>query len=195
MRSTSDEKSIRMASHISTFMLVFYYWLPEELLGFHNLYALLSLTILVVAADLIRIVFNIDVPGQRWYEKKRISALAWVFIGASMIIALFPAYLVIPSILSMAFVDPMLSLRWKEGRALSLMSISFLMAFFIFFVSLFQFSSWGIHLAFFFSLIAGFTVLVSEKPRAYHIDDDFLLLVVPPSVVYLVILSLVLMPA
>ncbi|MFO7991940.1 MAG: hypothetical protein R6U61_06575 [Thermoplasmata archaeon] len=190
MKSTVDERSLRRVSHISTFMLVFYYWLPEEMLGFSNLYALLSLTVLVVVADLIRIAFNVDVPGQRWYEKGRLSALAWVFIGASMVITLFPAYLVIPSILCMAFVDPILSIRREKERDFTFLSISFTTAFFIFIISLLMFSPWNLFFAFIFSLMAGLMVLVSERQRSYHVDDDFLLVVVPPSVVYLVILSL-----
>lgn len=192
-------EKVRRTVHLCLAGLIIYYWLPTRILYIEKRYLVVLLMIGVLLSDLFRIHRNISVFGERRYERKRISALSWVAIGVGIGFLYFPRYIVVPSIVSMALIDPLLGhlRRRRSGRGTGMdddtlngdmgwtppvpVSLSII----IFFISMLVLANTPFWEVIVLSILGGIISVASERPQIRNIDDDFLMMICPMLVTYL----------
>lgn len=139
-----------------------------------------SVVLFALAAEGIRLKLGITIFGQRDYEAKQISALAWGAFGIGMVLLLAPheAY-AYPLILSLSLGDPLMGeLRRKGMESRNVMIYSTMLLLVIWLACTVQF---GTPLA--ISLLLAPISMISEWPRLRYIDDNATMLLIPLSLV------------
>lgn len=139
-----------------------------------------SITLLIVLSEAIRLKLGITIFGQRDYESKQVSALAWGGIAVGLTFLTLPdsPELVWPLILSLSLGDPFLGeMRRKgyEAKSVFLYGTIFLTVVWIFCFIQFDTPLW---LAFVMAPIC----VAAEWPRLRWIDDNATMLLIPLSV-------------
>jgi len=170
----------RRVFHISMFIIpVIFFEFGESFadsLGY-TLPEVVSIVILVaIFGEAIRLKFEFTIFGQREYEAKQVSALAWGGLAIGMVLLLAPikqyAY---PLIFSLSFGDPFMGEIRRMGvetRGVIIYSIAFMLAIWLICWYLFATPWW---LAFIFAPICVF----AEMPRLRYIDDNATMLLIP----------------
>ena len=139
-----------------------------------------SVVLFALVAEGIRLKLGITIFGQRDYEAKQISALAWGAFGIGMVLLLAPheAY-AYPLILSLSLGDPLMGeLRRKGMESRNVMIYSTMLLLAIWFACTVQF---GTPLV--ISLLLAPICMISEWPRLRYIDDNATMLLIPLSLV------------
>lgn len=170
----------RRAFHISMFLIpVVFFEFGESFadsLGY-SLEEVVSIVILIaIFGEAIRLKLGFTIFGQREYEAKQVSALAWGGLAVGMVLLLAPvkqyAY---PLIFTLSFGDPFMGEIRRMGvetREVVIYSIIFVLALWFACWYLFATPWW---LAFIFAPICVF----SEMPRLRYIDDNATMLLIP----------------
>ena len=170
----------RRVFHISMFIIpVIFFEFGESFadsLGY-TLPEVVSIVILVaIFGEAIRLKFEFTIFGQREYEAKQVSALAWGGLAIGMVLLLAPikqyAY---PLIFSLSFGDPFMGEIRRMGvetRGVIIYSIAFMLAIWLICWYLFATPWW---LAFIFAPMCVF----AEMPRLRYIDDNATMLLIP----------------
>ena len=170
----------RRVFHISMFMIpVIFFEFGDsfsEYIGY-SLPEVVSIVILVaIFAEAIRLKFEFTIFGQREYEARQVSALAWGGFAIGMVLLLVPvkqyAY---PLIFSLSFGDPFMGEIRRMGvetREVIIYSIGFILAIWLICWYLFATPWW---LALIFAPICVF----AEMPRLRYIDDNATMLLIP----------------
>ena len=136
-----------------------------------------SLVILaILAAEAIRLKMGFTIFGQRSYEAKQVSALAWGAFGVGMVFLLAPtkAY-AWPLVLSLAFGDPFmgeLRRRGTETKNVVLYSCVFIA---LIWVACWHFFATPLWLA----VVFGPLCVAAEWPRLRYIDDNATMTLIP----------------
>ena len=130
----------------------------------------------------LRLKMGLTVFGQRDYEAKQISALAWGAVGVGFVLLLVPdeAY-AWPLIASLAFGDPLMGeLRRKgmESRQVMIYATLLLLAIWGFCSLQFGTPVW-------MALLLAPVCMISEWPRLTYIDDNATMLLIPLALVLL----------
>ena len=135
-----------------------------------------AVIIVAIIGETIRLKLGFTIFGQREYEAKQVSALAWGGLAIGMVFLLVPikeyAY---PLIFSLTFGDPFMGELRRLGvetREVVIYSISFLIVLWLICWYLFATPWW---LAFIFAPICVF----AEMPRLRYIDDNATMLLIP----------------
>ncbi len=139
-----------------------------------------SVVLFALVAEGIRLKLGITIFGQRDYEAKQISALAWGAFGIGMVLLLAPheAY-AYPLILSLSLGDPLMGeLRRKGMESRNVMIYSTMLLLVIWLACTVQF---GTPLV--ISLLLAPICMISEWPRLRYIDDNATMLLIPLSLV------------
>lgn len=142
-----------------------------------SLSEIVSLVIIVaIGGESLRLKLGFTIFGQREYEAKQVSALAWGGFAIGMVLLLVPieqyAY---PLILSLTFGDPFMGELRRMGvekREVIIYSIIFLLILWSLCWFLFATPWW---LAFIFAPVCVF----SEMPRLRYIDDNATMVLIP----------------
>ena len=170
----------RRVFHISMFIIPYIYFEfgneVAEWIGY-TLPEVVSLVIIVaVFAEALRLKFGVTVFGQREYEARQVSALAWGGFAVGMVLLLAPikeyAY---PLIFSLSFGDPFMGELRRKGfqtKEVIIFSTLFLIAVWLTCWYLFATPWW---LALIFAPLCVF----SEMPRLRYIDDNATMLLIP----------------
>ena len=170
----------RRVFHISMFIIpVIFFEFGESFsdsLGY-TLAEVVSIVILVaIFGEAIRLKFEFTIFGQREYEAKQVSALAWGGLAIGMVLLLAPikqyAY---PLIFSLSFGDPFMGEIRRMGvetREVIIYSILFVSAILLVCWYLFATPLW---LALIFAPLCVF----AEMPRLRYIDDNATMLLIP----------------
>ena len=170
----------RRVFHISMFIIpVIFFEFGESFsdsLGY-TLAEVVSIVILVaIFGEAIRLKFEFTIFGQREYEAKQVSALAWGGLAIGMVLLLAPikqyAY---PLIFSLSFGDPFMGEIRRMGvetREVIIYSILFVSAIWLVCWYLFATPLW---LALIFAPLCVF----AEMPRLRYIDDNATMLLIP----------------
>ena len=141
-----------------------------------------SVVLFALVAESVRLKFEITIFGQRDYEAKQISALAWGAFGIGMVLLLVPyeAY-AYPLILSLSFGDPLMGeLRRKGIESRNVMAISTVVILVIWLLCSFQFGT-----PLLISFLLAPICMISEWPRLRYIDDNATMLLIPLAMVLL----------
>tara|TARA_B100001113_G_C20945445_1_gene550722 strand:+ start:131 stop:757 length:627 start_codon:yes stop_codon:yes gene_type:complete len=130
----------------------------------------------------LRLKMGITVFGQRDYEAKQVSALAWGAVGVGFVLLLVPheAY-AWPLIASLSFGDPLMGeLRRKgmQSRQVMMYSTGLLLAIWLFCSLQFGTPIW-------MALLLAPVCMISEWPRLTYIDDNATMLLIPLALVLL----------
>ena len=170
----------RRVFHISMFIIpVIFFEFGESFsdsIGY-SLAEVVSIVILVaIFGEAIRLKFEFTIFGQREYEAKQVSALAWGGLAIGMVLLLAPikqyAY---PLIFSLSFGDPFMGEIRRMGvetREVIIYSILFVSAIWLVCWYLFATPLW---LALIFAPLCVF----AEIPRLRYIDDNATMLLIP----------------
>ena len=139
------------------------------------------LLIFIVIVELGRLFLGITIFGQRDYEKKQISALAWGGVSICICFLFAPlggykeAYIGLPIIFTISIVDPLLGETRKilDSNKL-IISIAFIVSFLIWFsCSIF------LETPLWFSLIMPPLAIIAEWPSLKYIDDNATMILLP----------------
>mgnify|MGYP001193340252 CR=1 FL=1 len=170
----------RRIFHVSMFIIPFIYFEYGESFSENlemTLPEVVSMIVLIaIFGEALRLKFGFTVFGQREYEAKQVSALAWGGFAVGMVLLLAPieqyAY---PLIFSLAFGDPFMGeIRRKgvETKQVIIYSTIFIACLWLLCWHFFATPFW---LAFLLAPICVF----SEMPRLRYIDDNATMLLIP----------------
>ena len=139
-----------------------------------------SVILFALVAEGIRLKLGITVFGQRDYEAKQVSALAWGAVGVGLVFLLVPheAY-AWPLILSLAFGDPLMGeLRRKGMDSKNVMLVATAALLVIWLVASFQFGT-----PLWMAILLAPVCMISEWPRLRYIDDNATMVLIPLALV------------
>lgn len=141
-----------------------------------------SVVLFALVAESLRLRYGITIFGQRDYEAKQVSALAWGAFGIGMVLLLAPheAY-AYPLIVSLAFGDPLMGELRRKGiatRQVMVISTGVILA--IWLVSSLQFDT-----PLWIALLLAPVCMIAEWPRLRYIDDNATMLLIPLAMVLL----------
>jgi len=182
---------LRRITHLSMMILPFiYYWygnqIAEQVTKIIEIetsregVVLIALSLLVII-EVIRLFFGIAILGQRTYEKRQISALAWGGISVCLCFLFAPlggykeAYIGLPIIFTISIVDPLLgeTRRIFESDKLVIL-IALIVGFLIWILS-----SFFLQTPIWLSLIMPPLAIASEWPSLKYIDDNATMILIP----------------
>jgi hypothetical protein len=190
----------RRSIHVGMIIFpIIYYWFGEQIAeSISNLFGtvlsrekiVVFLLIFIFIAEIIRLSIGFTIYGQRTYEAKQISALAWGGISVCFCFLLAPqggyndAYIGLPIIFTISIVDPFLgeTRKFFDSTKLIISMALILTGFIWFFSSIFLGTPYW--LAFIMSPLA----IASEWPSLKYIDDNATMILIP------LFASLLLMP-
>ncbi len=179
----------RRVFHIGmSFIPLVYYEYAEQLSDYVSLSELQLvsfLTLALVFAEAIRLKLGITIFGQRDYESKQVSALAWGAFAVGLTFMVLSEYpeLVWPLILSLSLGDPFLGeLRRKEYESKTVFIVGSV------FIALIWISSWHfISTPLLLAFVMGPLCVAAEWPRLRWIDDNATMLLIPLSAIILLV--------
>ena len=141
-----------------------------------------SVVLIALILESLRLKMGITIFGQRDYEAKQVSALAWGAVGVGFVLLIVPheAY-AWPLIASLAFGDPLMGeLRRKGMESRQVMIYATLLLLVIWGFCSLQFGT-----PLWISLILAPVCMISEWPRLTYIDDNATMLLIPLALVLL----------
>ena len=141
-----------------------------------------SVVLIALILESLRLKMGMTIFGQRDYEAKQISALAWGAVGIGFVLLIVPheAY-AWPLIASLAFGDPLMGeLRRKGMESRQVMIYATLLLLVIWGFCSLQFGT-----PLWISLILAPVCMISEWPRLTYIDDNATMLLIPLALVLL----------
>lgn len=178
----------RRIVHICIPLTLVYYIVPPEMWGYwggrENGLLLVFLGALIF--EIIRIKKKVTIPGFRHYEAGRLSAAAWASIALFISFTLFPMEIVVPSVIVMGVIDP---LNGEMRRSRYYPWIPSALSVLIYFISLSLLSNYNMLIILLLSIIGGVIAMASEIPRLW-IDDDFMMIMTPATLLYVLILAM-----
>ncbi|MAK04503.1 MAG: hypothetical protein CMA03_01270 [Euryarchaeota archaeon] len=181
----------RRLIHVS--MLVFpfvYYWYGNQISEYLTTvfereisreFIVTFLLIFIVIAELGRLFLGITIFGQRDYEKKQISALAWGGVSICICFLFAPlggykeAYIGLPIIFTISIVDPLLG---ETRKILDSNKLIILIALIVSFLIWFSCSIF-LETPLWFSLIMPPLAIIAEWPSLKYIDDNATMILLP----------------
>lgn len=178
---------LRRIVHISIPLTLVYYLIPPEMWGYmgrENGLLLVFISLLIFEA--VRIEKKITIPGFRHYEAGRLSAAAWASTALFISFNLFPVEIVVPSVIAMGLIDP-LNAEMRRSRYYPWIPAAASVA--IYLICLFLISNYNPLIILLFSAIGGLVAMASEIPHLW-IDDDFMMIVTPATVLYILVLAM-----
>lgn len=144
-----------------------------------------ALTITIVLAEGIRLKLGVTIFGQRDYESKQVSALAWGGFAVGMTFLILSEYpeLVWPLILSLSLGDPFLGeIRRKGLDAKSVFIYGSI------FVGLIWVATWHfLDTPIWMAILMAPICVAAEWPRLRWIDDNATMLLIPLSVIIMLV--------
>ena len=176
----------RRILHLGGSLFVGYYFLPETVLGsLHKEWILFGILLLALSIELYR--KNTDHSPKinvllRSYEHFRPASYFYFVIGSILLLVFFPQYISIPCILSAAICDPLIGEMRQRNNEHFGYYIGFLICFSFFMIS---WQSATFLIALIASFIGASSLVFAEYISYDWIDDDFLMQILPASLLFL----------
>jgi len=179
----------RRGFHVGMSILPFlYFGYGETISGYASLTEsqfVSAMIIALVISEAVRLKLGITIFGQRDYESKQVSALAWGAFSVGLTFLILAEYpeLVWPLILSLSLGDPFLGEARRIGlepRSVFLMGTLFVMAIWLTTWYLIETPLW---LAFVMAPLC----VAAEWPRLRWIDDNATMLLIPLSAIIVIL--------
>jgi dolichol kinase len=177
----------RKGFHLCAPLFLLYYAVPSDMwgLGPTREIVLLAVLTMVLVFDAMRYGMGVTLPFLRSYEERRISAYSWAAIGFTMAIIFFPTHLVVPVIFGLGWTDPLIGLL-RRRRSRLYPALPVIAYFAICAVAFALMGFMGIFHLLVLSAVGAVTAVAVEFPRLRHVDDDFLMQVVPLAAMWAV---------
>ncbi|UCE37827.1 MAG: hypothetical protein JSW00_00860 [Thermoplasmata archaeon] len=169
----------RRVFHMTAAGYLVYYLLPDELIpGFYKWHGVLIIMISALIVEGVRLKYGKLFFGLREYEKKRISAFAWFSIGMCIALLFFEMIFVVPVVIGMAVIDPLIGeVRQRKEKLYPVVpSVIYALIMFLCLLLLSEMSEIWLIL---FSILGTISAITAERWDLKHIDDDFLMIVIP----------------
>ncbi len=191
----------RRLVHISAPVFLTYYLVPDELVpGLWKGWGALFIMTVGLAIDLLRLRSGKMLPGQRQYERERMSAHSWAALGLAPIVLFSDFGLALPVICAFAWVDPLMGELRARGSSRDSLA-GFIAAGSIYFVGLGMaltlgpgmtmssspISTWLWLLFIPLSLMAGALFVLAEKKSPVWLNDDLTTLLVPWATLFVIL--------
>ncbi|MBJ23536.1 MAG: hypothetical protein CMB64_02585 [Euryarchaeota archaeon] len=190
---------LRRAFHISMIIFPFlYYWYGHQIAeSTSNVINFLDtrenfvfmILIMIILLESIRLLLGIAIFGQREYEKKQVSALAWGAFSLCLCLLLAPlggyngSYIGMPIILTLALIDPLLGETRRHLDSNNLIILIALFACVIIWLS----CSFFLGTPYFLSILMPPLCVAAEWPSLKYIDDNATMVFAPLFVSLLII--------
>ena len=143
------------------------------------------LTLVLVFGEALRLKLGITIFGQRDYESKQVSALAWGGFAVGMTFLILPEHpeLVWPLILSLSLGDPFLG----EIRRMGLESKAVFLYGSIFIALIWIACSFQVDTPLWMAVVMGPLCVAAEWPRLRWVDDNATMLLIPLAAVIMLV--------
>jgi len=177
---------LRRGVHLSMALLPYIYFnhgeTMAEVIDWELDQVVSGVILFALIAEAIRLRLGITVFGQRDYEAKQVSALAWGAIGVGFVFLLAPheAY-AYPLILSLALGDPLMGELRRKGFESKAVMQSATAALLVIWLASWHFFGTPLWMA----IILAPITMISEWPRLRYIDDNATMVLIPLAVVLL----------
>jgi hypothetical protein len=170
----------RRGFHFCAPLFLVYYLIPRDLwgIGFFREAMLLAVFVVVMVIEALRLAKGKVFFGLRDYEKGQLSAYAWAAIGITVAFLFFLREFVICAVWGMGWTDPLigeLRRHWKKGYP----AIPLVTYFLLTFTLLRVFSEIALPVCLLLAAVGSAVAIAVEYPKIRHVDDDFLMLIVP----------------
>jgi len=184
-----EKETIRKAVHMCAPLFALLYLVPEDIGPVPRSAAVLAAWAAFALFEAYRVNKGILVPGMREYERSRPSAAFWMCSAFVPMILFFPADYALPLLIGFGFTDPLCGILRKRNS--KLYPAAPLILYFTIMCTL---------LSFFYGLTAGIlatsalvsvSAIAAEGIKSRTVDDDFLMLFVPLTVLWLADLVLI----
>jgi hypothetical protein len=173
-----DQGLARRFVHMCAPVFLVYYLVPNDCwIGVPKNIALLVILLVVLLSDFVRILLGLGFYGLRSYECARISAYSWASLAFAIAFIAFRFELVVPVIFGMAWIDPLCGYLRKKKKGYPLVPI---IAYAILaFLILYFLSDFYILKVVILAVVGSTVAIASEYPNLKHMDDDFLMVIMP----------------
>lgn len=162
---------------LSFFTLGFYLYLPvlQSATQINKPILVLLIFVLVLAVELIRLLFGVILPGQREHERQKFSSAAWSLLGLCCVFWFIDQIGIAMAIaITSAIVDPFVGeLQRFLSKSLSYsLALLLSIAIWVACAAYFDLSYW-------YAFILGPIAVIAEYPHWRSLDDNFTMLVAP----------------
>ena len=143
--------------------------------------AVIVIVIAMLALELIRICFGLTVWGQRQHETRQLSSFAWTVLGVAVAVLMLPFHYAFIVVLTTAIIDPLVGeFRARGFSAWIVELIGLVVAWLIWFAA-----AYGFGVAWWWVIIMPPVILAVEWPSFTWVDDNFLMMVVPTLILFI----------
>lgn len=176
---------VRRAFHLTSPVWLIWYWMPPDAwVGVRKEAVLVSFLCLALLIEAARLISGRQLLGMREYESGRISAFAWGSLGLALGLFFFPGEIVIVTFWGMAWIDPLcLYARRKGGYPyvplVAYLTLAVVLSLAVVPTAAYQTTALPAWRVFLYAPLAAILAVAVEKPNLRHVDDDFLMNVVP----------------
>ena len=176
---------LRRLVHCLVALAPLYYLLPVELPGtpIHRWHLLVAFFAAVMMFEALRLRRGITFLGLRPHECNTIASFAWAAAGITAALWLMPMEIATPVLIGMGLIDPLVGELRRLGAKLSTqMALPLLAYVLICATSLLLMVENNAALVAVVSILGAFLAVGAERLEIPVVDDDFLMVVVPGSV-------------
>ncbi len=176
---------VRRAFHLASPAWLVWYWMPpDSWVGVRKELVLLLFLCGALLIEATRLITGRHILGLRAHERERVSAYAQGGLGLAIGLLFFPGEYVIPAFCGMAWIDPLCAYtrRTRGYPWFPLVAYTVLATFlFLVVVPLAAFGTTPVpwtRVAF-LAPSAAVAAIAVERPNLKHVDDDFIMHIVP----------------
>jgi hypothetical protein len=176
----------RRGVHCLIALAPMYYLLPDDLplIGLRRWVLLIAFFFGIAAFEAFRLRKGIVVMGLRPHEKTSIASFVWAAAGITAALWLLPRDIASAALVGMAFADPLAGeLRGARRQTVlpGLVYIGLAVAALL----VFEHRTSGMVVA--LSVLGAVSAVLSERVRIPHVDDDFVMIVVPGALMTILV--------
>jgi len=176
---------IRKGFHLTSPVWLIWYWMPPDAwVGVRKEAVLVSILCVALLVEAARLLTGRRFVGMREDESDRISSYAWGSLGLALGLFFFPGEIVIVTFWGMAWIDPFCAYsrrrRWYPWIPLTAyVVLALAVSVLVVPAALYQTIPLGPSRIAGLAILGAVLALAAEKPNWKHVDDDFLMHVVP----------------
>ncbi|TRO46636.1 hypothetical protein E2P47_05780 [Candidatus Bathyarchaeota archaeon] len=175
---------VRRLAHGMIMVAALYYFLPDDLPVTNLPKWVLAPTavMLVLVAERVRIRRSMYVPGLRPHEMKRLGSYTYAVIGSAIVVLIAPAEVGVPSIIAMAWADPVAGEIRNRGHSEVSAAITSVATYGAIFIIISVLIETDLAPAAILAACLAPVAVASESFDIMGIDDDFTMQVFPAVV-------------
>jgi hypothetical protein len=172
---------VRRLSHALIALAPLYYAIPEDLpyIGLRRWVLLIAFFVAVSMFEAMRLWKGIMFLGLRPHERDQIASFAWAAAGITIVLWLFPHEIATAALIGMAIVDPLIGELRNSTDARIAVTVSSGVYLLLGISALLLSGEMSFLFAGALACVGAAVAIASENLEIKHIDDDFLMAVLP----------------